>query len=283
MTIPIFRRNIGDDDYQDYSLEGFTCTVGRSKDCDIAIDDSSLSRLHMRLENREGNYFVVDNNSSNGTYLNRRKIVEAPLIDGDQVMAGRILFHFLREETPGTVTRPLIATNDSDESRTISVTLDSTADSSFNSLPLPPTLSEPQEAMPAPGHHIGTMGDLEAAEPLRRLAAVFIDCGVTVGLSLPTIALAIFQLNSLSSLFALLCSLATMAHVAVGWMKHRKTLGKHLLGLHIELLDDPEAQELPARVVLLRLVTSFLAFTILFDDQRRGIHDKLAGTRVVRS
>lgn len=45
-------------------------SVGRSESCDYVIDHALVSRAHAFVEDRQGRYFLVDNNSSNGTYVN---------------------------------------------------------------------------------------------------------------------------------------------------------------------------------------------------------------------
>jgi len=49
-------------------------SIGRSKECQILIDDISVSRLHATLIISEGTYQIIDNNSTNGTYVNGSKI-----------------------------------------------------------------------------------------------------------------------------------------------------------------------------------------------------------------
>ena len=94
MSMAILKHKISETAYQDYDLGDASVSVGRSNTCDIAVDDTSMSRLHFRIENRGGQYFVVDNNSSNGVFLNRRKVAESPLKNGDAIIAGRVEFYF---------------------------------------------------------------------------------------------------------------------------------------------------------------------------------------------
>ena len=64
---------------------------GRSDTCDIAIDDIKLSRQHFAFEAAaDGEIYVVDLHSTNGTYLNGRKLVEKNILrSGDVISAGR--------------------------------------------------------------------------------------------------------------------------------------------------------------------------------------------------
>lgn len=68
-------------------------SVGRSKECDVQIDDRYASSLHARVFSREGRFYVEDMNSTNGTLLNGSTLQgEAELIDGDRVQIGDTVF-----------------------------------------------------------------------------------------------------------------------------------------------------------------------------------------------
>lgn len=65
-------------------------TVGRAPGCGVALtDDSFTSSLHARLWRQDGQVWVEDLGSTNGTYLNRRKLTRpAPLSRGDRLQVG---------------------------------------------------------------------------------------------------------------------------------------------------------------------------------------------------
>jgi hypothetical protein len=68
-------------------------SIGRSKDCDVQIDDRYASSLHARVFERGGRTFVEDMSSTNGTLLNGATLKgEAELIDGDTVQIGDTVF-----------------------------------------------------------------------------------------------------------------------------------------------------------------------------------------------
>jgi len=50
-------------------------TIGSAADCDIVLDHVSVSKLHAEIRVRAGNYFLQDNNSTNGLLLNGKKVV----------------------------------------------------------------------------------------------------------------------------------------------------------------------------------------------------------------
>lgn len=68
--------------------------VGR-EDADIVAMDPSLSARHFEIENRDGEFFVRDLDSTNGTILNGETVVDSVrLQDGDRIEAGKTTFVF---------------------------------------------------------------------------------------------------------------------------------------------------------------------------------------------
>jgi hypothetical protein len=64
-------------------------TVGRAAGCGITIDDTYASQLHARVFRRDGQLFVEDLGSTNGTYLNRAKVSGPMAIGrGDRLQVG---------------------------------------------------------------------------------------------------------------------------------------------------------------------------------------------------
>ena len=71
-----------------YAL-GDELTVGRAAGCQITLDDTYASQLHARVFNRGGELYVEDLGSTNGTYLNRRKVAGPMAMKrGDRVQIG---------------------------------------------------------------------------------------------------------------------------------------------------------------------------------------------------
>ena len=72
-----------------FLLDKDLTTAGRHPESDIFLDDVTVSRRHAEFH-REGNGFAVrDVGSLNGTYLNRERIDQAPLANGDEVQIGK--------------------------------------------------------------------------------------------------------------------------------------------------------------------------------------------------
>ncbi len=71
-------------------------TIGRSPDCDIPVNDSGASRVHLRIATHKGNFHVMDLNSTNGTYLNDQKVSGLQSLEnGDKIRLGRTVFKFI--------------------------------------------------------------------------------------------------------------------------------------------------------------------------------------------
>ena len=64
-------------------------TIGRAAGCHVRLDDTFASQLHARVFQRDGQYFVEDLGSTNGTTLNGNKVGgPAPLRRGDRLKIG---------------------------------------------------------------------------------------------------------------------------------------------------------------------------------------------------
>jgi phosphoserine phosphatase RsbU/P len=70
--------------------------LGRSEECDAAIPDARVSRIHARIELENGEYFVTDAGSRHGTFVNGERGERMPLRNNDEIRLGeivRIVFH----------------------------------------------------------------------------------------------------------------------------------------------------------------------------------------------
>jgi diguanylate cyclase (GGDEF)-like protein len=78
-----------------YSLTDAALVVGRGSDCDIRIDDHSVSRRHARIQPGNEGYYAVDLQSTNGTYVNDAPAAMIKLRDGDYLRVGNCIYRFL--------------------------------------------------------------------------------------------------------------------------------------------------------------------------------------------
>ncbi len=70
-------------------------TIGRSRECDIFLEDLTVSRLHATLnELAHSVYEIVDNRSATGTFVNGRAVTRHTLQDGDVIQIGNSQFTF---------------------------------------------------------------------------------------------------------------------------------------------------------------------------------------------
>lgn len=80
-----------------YDLKDET-TIGRAKDNTIQLLDKYISSNHLKITMDEGEYFLEDQSSVNGTYLNSTKIEDVvKLKNGDRIGLGQIEFLFVKE------------------------------------------------------------------------------------------------------------------------------------------------------------------------------------------
>ncbi|MBM3678981.1 MAG: FHA domain-containing protein [Actinobacteria bacterium] len=69
--------------------------IGRSPDCDIFLDDVTVSRRHAEVTRDERTISIRDLGSLNGTFVNRRRIETAKLEDDDEVQIGKYRLTYL--------------------------------------------------------------------------------------------------------------------------------------------------------------------------------------------
>ena len=75
-------------------LSGSRLLIGRSRDCDITIDDPNVSRRHAELRNEDGRWVVADLGSTNGVKVNGRRVENSALEPGDDIVLGIARFRF---------------------------------------------------------------------------------------------------------------------------------------------------------------------------------------------
>jgi signal transduction histidine kinase len=68
--------------------------VGRARHNDIALNEPSISKLHARIEYRDGRFFIEDAGSMHGVYVNAAKVRRAELAPGAQIQLGNVTLKF---------------------------------------------------------------------------------------------------------------------------------------------------------------------------------------------
>ena len=87
-----------------YALDSALVSAGRHPESDIFLDDVTVSRRHAVIERIEDHYQVRDAGSLNGTYLNRERVDDAILTDGDEVQVGKFKLVFVAPAQTGRST-----------------------------------------------------------------------------------------------------------------------------------------------------------------------------------
>ena len=78
-----------------FPLEGDRTSLGRAPECDVFLDDVTVSRNHAVITRGADGFTIDDEGSLNGTYVNRRRVETAKLEDGDEVQIGKYKLTFL--------------------------------------------------------------------------------------------------------------------------------------------------------------------------------------------
>jgi adenylate cyclase len=79
---------------------GRTIVVGRAAECDLSIQDPTVSRRHAEVALVDGELRIQDLGSTNGTFLNGRKVKDALAPAGARVAFGKVIFDVLRDQLP---------------------------------------------------------------------------------------------------------------------------------------------------------------------------------------
>lgn len=85
-------------EYITYALEKRKIIIGRSENSDICMSSSYISRLHASISFKENSYFLLDEDSCNGCYVNDIRIQEMKLTCGDIIWLGNIMMIIGKDE-----------------------------------------------------------------------------------------------------------------------------------------------------------------------------------------
>jgi len=80
-------------------LDKESVTIGRNPGNDIHIDNLAVSSFHAKLINQRGQFFIQDLSSTNGTFVNGRRISESVLNNNDDIIIGKHSLIFVSPQT----------------------------------------------------------------------------------------------------------------------------------------------------------------------------------------
>jgi hypothetical protein len=83
------------------ALEREWTRIGRSLAADIRFDDPTVSRRHALIVRQADGVRVLDDRSLNGVFVNGERVEWRMLADGDEIVVGRYVLHFLEQATMG--------------------------------------------------------------------------------------------------------------------------------------------------------------------------------------
>lgn len=110
-------------------------TIGRDPENAIALDHTAISRFHCTISSADDAYYIEDNDSTNGTYLNGRRIQRERLSPGDELIIANV--GIVIEASPKSIYESHAPMN-----MNVSIDIKATADNSL-------TLANPTEEMGA--------------------------------------------------------------------------------------------------------------------------------------
>jgi len=89
-----------EDDVREYPLKEDTTTIGRIGTNDIRLLDEMVSGHHAKIIRFQNNYFIEDIESTNGSFVNGKRVRKCVLKDGDKISFGpyKLIFQMDAEE-----------------------------------------------------------------------------------------------------------------------------------------------------------------------------------------
>ncbi|MCD6580895.1 MAG: FHA domain-containing protein [Desulfuromusa sp.] len=84
-----------------YETENEQISIGRNPKNDIQIDNPAVSSSHAVIKKVMNTYFIEDLGSTNGTFVNEKKIDKYELLDGDEVIIGKHSLEFRYVDSVG--------------------------------------------------------------------------------------------------------------------------------------------------------------------------------------
>jgi len=113
---------------KEYPLDKHTMSIGRESENDIKIDEIVVSRHHAKVLKLSGSCVIVDLESTNGTFVNRKRVTQATLYHEDEITIGKYTLIFMdktqikrREKMPDTDVKRQHPRSNSEEERAFDI------------------------------------------------------------------------------------------------------------------------------------------------------------------
>ena len=95
------RYNKADGTQMEFELGERPITIGRSPEADVVILDERSSRIHCGIRFWDGDFYIKDLKSKNGTYVNNERVDVAKLQPADRIQVGSVIMLFEQELLAG--------------------------------------------------------------------------------------------------------------------------------------------------------------------------------------
>lgn len=89
-----------------FPLPSNITVIGRRRDCDLCIPLTRVSRRHCKLSKNNNTVKIRDLDSRNGTFLNGKRVKEAPVTAGDYIGIGSLMFLLQVDGKPEEIIPP---------------------------------------------------------------------------------------------------------------------------------------------------------------------------------
>ncbi|MGI6394107.1 MAG: diguanylate cyclase [bacterium] len=94
ILLEIYGQNLG----KRRDIDDDSIVIGRDDDCNIVVNDPSVSRKHLKIFRKEKQFFVEDLGSTNKTYVNDDEVSIRKLENGDRIKLGNTIFKFISSQ-----------------------------------------------------------------------------------------------------------------------------------------------------------------------------------------
>ncbi|MBI5749260.1 MAG: FHA domain-containing protein [Nitrospinae bacterium] len=94
---------------KEYPVTSEVIKIGRLRGNNIVIDNPAVSKHHASIKMKDGRHMLTDHDSTNGTFVNEKKIKCTELTDGDKITIGKHTIIYKSEKEHPPTAKPLFA------------------------------------------------------------------------------------------------------------------------------------------------------------------------------